>query len=104
MYLLGREFRERYILADSGLNMSDIYDPYKLEVSAEAISHNITLQSAEAFMIGLYPVGTGKELDKDYPISRGVPPYNSTYMTNISMLPRAAVPMKFTIIPIHAVD
>ena len=38
-------------------------------------------------------VGNGEELLPDYPTERGVPPYNETFMLDVSLLPLASIPM-----------
>jgi len=60
MYLLGAEFRSRYIKGDPEYKiLGDNFDPYDTSIYALALSLNNTIQSGESFMLGLYPIGTG---------------------------------------------
>ena len=97
MYLIGSMFADRY---KQDLNLSK-YDPYKPEVYAMAVGGNETHQSACSFFSGFFAAGDGLQLDDGYPVDRGVPEYNRTYMIDIELLPKSAIPMKFSIIPIH---
>ncbi len=76
-YELGVELRKRYV---------DQYHLLPEEYNAESIyirstDKNRTLQSAQSFLLGLYPLGTGPQLSDDKP----------------------ALPQRFQPIPIHTV-
>ena len=70
-YLLGVKRRKVYI-EQMGF-LPEQYDPETLYV--ESSDKNRTIMSASAQLIGMYPLGTGRQLDNQEQIDIAVPPF-----------------------------
>jgi hypothetical protein len=69
-FLLGDQYRKRYI-EDAGF-ISAEYN--KSEFHVVSTDYNRTLMSAGSHLYGLFPVGSGPNLPKNYPKEKAVPP------------------------------
>ncbi|CAG9323782.1 unnamed protein product [Blepharisma stoltei] len=97
-YLLGYEFRNRYIINTRLLNET-FYQP---EINVYSTDVDRTLQSAVSQLLGLYPPGTGPNLRLPELEETAVPPievYNETEI--IQELGQSALPNHTQVIPVH---
>ena len=98
-YILGREMRKRYVERENLLSKK--YKNKELYVRSTASSR--ALQSASSHLYGLYPLGTGLEIDQNYPLDIAVPPYQNLTL-DIPHMGYDALPRKFQPIEIHSLD
>jgi hypothetical protein len=98
-YILGREMRNRYIERENLLSKK--YNNTELYVRSTSSSR--ALQSASSHLYGLYPLGTGLEIDQNYPLDIAVPPYQNLTL-DIPNMGYDALPRKFQPIEIHSLD
>lgn len=98
-YILGREMRNKYI--ESQHFLSKTYNNKELYVRSTGVSR--ALQSAASHLYGLYPLGTGLELDPQFPLELAVPPYKNLSV-NIKNMGHDALPKRFQPIEIHSLD
>ncbi|EGR32672.1 hypothetical protein IMG5_074820 [Ichthyophthirius multifiliis] len=78
MYYLGQILRKEYIEDQKFLSPQYI----KEEMFIQSSNVNRTLQSAQSFMIGLYPLGTGVKLMENIPLESFLPTYQQVNQQN----------------------
>eukprot|EP00357_Protocruzia_adherens_P033549 CAMPEP_0115010638 /NCGR_PEP_ID=MMETSP0216-20121206/23443_1 /TAXON_ID=223996 /ORGANISM="Protocruzia adherens, Strain Boccale" /LENGTH=339 /DNA_ID=CAMNT_0002378907 /DNA_START=990 /DNA_END=2009 /DNA_ORIENTATION=+ len=97
-YLLGKELRRRYVDKEGLLSAS--YVPTELYVRSS--DYNRTIQSAQSQLMGLYPPGSGPELESSYAMDHAVPPIHVEGAEDMKQdLGYKALPFYFQSIPIH---
>ena len=95
-YLLGSQLRERY---------SDFLPKtYKnSEIYVRSTLTNRTIMSAYAQLLGLFPLGSGPDVDADFPKEFFFPPYFDSNIS-ISQLGISALPENYQPIPVHTIN
>ena len=108
LYLLGVKVRQRYIINNDDF-LSNEYNPQ--EIFIRSTDTNITIDSIESFLQGLYPHGTGKKIKKQvYTDKNRIYPPNKFYkkefenITNLYNLDNNnfSLPYGMSIEPFHA--
>ncbi|OMJ92828.1 hypothetical protein SteCoe_4372 [Stentor coeruleus] len=98
-YIIGKEFRERYIIKHHLIN-STLFLP---EVYIRSTDYHRTIMSAQAQMMGFFP--EGPELLSQSMNSKALPPFDISILNDtISELKLKALPYKFQPIPIDVYD
>lgn len=97
-YLMGHELRNRFIISEQFLS-----DNYKDgEVYAYSTDYNRTIMSAQSQLLGLYPAGTGPQIDLEV-TKKAVPPIFVKNLSEITeKLGNSALPNRTQVIPIHS--
>lgn len=100
-YALGLRNRERYITNTSFL--SPKFDPHEMLIYSTRF--NRTLLSVAAQLQGLYPFGTGEELESDQ-IEKSKPPLNLSYdvESDLADLNNYSLPGKMSLAPIRMIN
>lgn len=96
-YLLGYRNKFRYKNF-----LSSTFDPNEIYIIST--DYNRTMMSAQSHLQGLYPPGTGPQLNKLL-IDQGYPPVHDTNFTDeVAKLDTAALPSSVQVFPIHLFD
>ena len=99
LFLLGQEFRNRYITAQKLIKPN--YDANFVKVYAT--DRNRTIDSGQAFLLGMFPLGTGPILRDGYNVLYAQPPLMNLSGTSYDLpgQPRSSSMFQYESIPIQ---